>query len=212
MGKTVGAILAALACWSAFAEGAASNRTFVYLKPETSSFWHTAPGSSFELPITYPFGATSASLSVRGVAYARDYRDITDTSFTLTLPEPKDPSSENVYTLTLTFDNGTVRTARIGLIQGRRPGASGAARCLLSVGEDGWNEVTKRAVVPIPHGMTSFTLNGEQVDTGLGGDQGWYALGKVRDGDRLDLMLSVDEREYVANLIGFNFGMLLLVK
>ena len=39
----------------------------------------------------------------------------------------------------------------------------------------------KRAVIPIPCGMASFTVNGEDVDTGLGGNQGWYALSVMPD-------------------------------
>ena len=43
-----------------------SEPTFVSLRPETSSFWHTATNNVMTLPIDNPVGANSASLSVMG--------------------------------------------------------------------------------------------------------------------------------------------------
>ena len=37
---------------------------------------------------------------------------------------------ENVYDLTLTFDDGTVRTAKLGLIQGLSPDSEGASHTM----------------------------------------------------------------------------------
>ena len=102
-----------------------SERTFVFLRPETSSFWHTAKGNSVTVPIDCPDGATSATLEVAGVGYEKTYGNLPGGSFTFTLPTADSPSTENVYDLTLTFDDGTVRTAKLGLIQGLSPDAEG---------------------------------------------------------------------------------------
>ncbi len=57
--------------------------------------------------------------------------------------------------------------------------------------------ILARAVFPIPYGMTSFTVAGVVTDTGLGGDQGWYAL-DVPAGQTIPLTLD----ELAATLFG----------
>jgi len=193
-----------------------SEPTFVFLRPETSSFWHTATNSTMTLPIDYPTGATKATLAVSGVGYAtKTYPNLTDSSFELELPVPDSPQAENVYDLTLTFDEGTVRTAKLGLIQGLAPDAEGSTRCLAPAEGKVWNTIKKRAVMPIPYGTTSFTVsvNGRQTvnGTGLDGAQGWYAL-KPAGGDNVSLSLVVDGINYVATLIGQGDGFLVNFK
>ena len=193
-----------------------SEPTFVFLRPETSSFWNTATNSTMTLPIDYPAGATKATLTVSGVGYhTKTYPNLTDSSFELELPVPNSPQAENVYDLTLTFDEGTVRTAKLGLIQGLAPDAEGSTRCLAPAEGKVWNTIKKRAVMPIPYGTTSFTVsvNGRQTvnDTGLDGAQGWYAL-KPAGGDNVSLSLVVDGINYVATLIGQGDGFLVNFK
>lgn len=193
-------------------DGAASNRTFVYLRPELNSFWHTATNATLTLPILYPTGSTRATLTVIGAGYSRSYADITADAFELSLPPAARPSEENVYRLTLTFDDGTTRTASLGLVCGFAEGSRARARCLPVVGDSAWNSVLKRGVLPIPHGLTSLTVNGEPVDPGLGGDQGWYALGKVRRGDAFAVTLTTDEVDYAASLDGLGMGCLWVLR
>ena len=194
-----------------------SEPTFVFLRPETSSFWNTATNSTMTLPIDYPTGATKATLAVSGVGYAtKTYPNLTDSSFELELPVPDSPQAENVYDLTLTFDDGTVRTAKLGLIQGLSPDAEGSTRCLAPAEGKVWNTIKKRAVMPIPYGTTSFTVsvNGgiwTEVDTGLNGAQGWYAL-KPANGDNVSLSLVVDGIDYAATLLGQGDGFFMTIK
>ena len=193
------------------AETIESEPTFVFLRPETSSFWNTATNSTMTLPIDYPMGAKSATLDVSGVKYHRFYENIVESSFDLLLPEPTSPENENVYDLTLTFDDGTVRTAKLGLIQGLSPDAEGTTRCLAPVGAGVWNQANKRAVIPIPYGTESFAVNGEVVDTGLKGAQGWYAL-KGRSGETYSLSLMAGGVQHFASLVGLSDGLMLIFK
>ena len=152
-----------------------SEETFVFLRPETSSFWNTATNSTMSLPIDYPNGATKAKLEVTGVGYSKVYENITSDSFDIELPVPDSPQTENVYDLKLTFDNeAIVRTAKLGLIQGLSPDSEGATRCLAPAEGSVWNKVKYRAVLPIPYGTTSLSMqtNGgewKELDTGLNG-------------------------------------------
>ena len=164
----------------AAAAGMTSDSSFVFLAPETSFFWHTATNNTMALPVVFPDGADSATLSVTGLSYTATYSGIVTNEFLLTLPAASKPSEENVYDLTLTFNDGTVRTARLGLIQGLVGGNEGATRCLAPFGSSKWRRVEERAVFPIPYGVTAFSLLLDGVDeiseTGLDGAAGWYAL------------------------------------
>ena len=91
----------------------------VYLRPETSSFWHTATNSTMTLPVDFPFGASSATLTIAGAfGYSQTIPDITASSVTVTLPEARmdgsSPATEDVYDITLEFNDGTVQTAKLG--------------------------------------------------------------------------------------------------
>ena len=193
-----------------------SEETFVFLRPETSSFWNTATNSTMSLPIDYPNGATKAKLEVTGVGYSKVYENITSDSFDIELPVPDSPQTENVYDLTLMFNDGTVRTAKLGLIQGLSPDSEGSTRCLAPSEGAVWNAVKKRAVLPIPYGTTSFTMsvNGGEVtnvDTGLNGAQGWYAF-KPTTGDAVSFSLVANGLNYAATLLGQGDGFFVIVK
>ena len=194
-----------------------SEPTFVFLRPETSSFWNTATNNTMTLPIDYPGGATKATLTVSGVGYrTQTYPNLTGDSFELELPVPDSPQNENVYDLTLTFDDGTVRTAKLGLIQGLSPDSEGSTRCLAPAEGSVWSTIKKRAVMPIPCGTESFTMsvNGgtwTEVDTGLNGAQGWYAI-KPKTGDTVSLSLMADGIGYAATLQGQGDGCFLILK
>ena len=195
-----------------------SEETFVFLRPETSSFWNTATNSTMSLPIDYPNGATKAKLEVTGVGYSKVYENITSDSFDIELPVPNSPQTENVYDLKLTFDNeATVRTAKLGLIQGLSPDAEGATRCLAPAEGSVWEKVKYHAVLPIPYGTTSLSMqtNGgewKEIDTGLNGAQGWYALSPIARGSTLSLSCIVDGVSYVASLLGGGDGFFVIVK
>ena len=97
MARKVAALAgAAVLTVSAPAAKLSSEPTFVFLRPETSSFWNTATSSTMTLPIDYPSGATKATLTVNGVGYNRVYPDLTADSIEIDLPVPDSPKTENV--------------------------------------------------------------------------------------------------------------------
>ena len=189
-----------------------SEETFVFLRPETSSFWNTATNSSMTVPIDFPSGAHSAALTVKGDGYVCQYDNITESSFTFGLPEPASPETENVYDLILSFDNGQKKSARLGLIQGLSPDAEGMTRCLAPQTARVWSRVNGRAVLPIPYGTESFTINGVETDTGLDGAQGWFAINGLNLGINASLGLLADGVQYAASLFGGPGGIMLILK
>ncbi len=177
-----------------------SGGDFIFVNTKTSSYWHTATNCVLALPIEKPEGATSATLSVTGLRYSATYTNITASPFLLTLPAATSTATENVYDITLTFNDAsaTVRTARLGLIRGYDATTEALTRCLAPKEQRKWGWVKgRRAVFPIPYGMTFFTVGGVATDTGLGGDQGWYAL-DVPGGQTIPLTLD----ELAATLFG----------
>ena len=194
------------------AETIESEPTFVFLRPETSSFWNTATNNTMTVPIDFPSGATSAELSVRGLDYHCVYKDITANEYAFELPAATSPETENVYDLTLTFDDGTVRTAKLGLVQGLSPDSEGTTRCLAPSGSRVWNKVKGQAVLPIPYGMKTLKINGVDTDTGLVGAQGWYALGKIEPNETVTLSGVAGGVEYAASLLGGGTGLMMILK
>ena len=178
-----------------------SGEIFVLLEPERSSFWHTATNSTMTIPVSFPEGASSAELSVKGIGFSRTYRDITSDSVEVALPEAVSPSSENVYEFTLAFDNGITNSVRLGLIQGLDEDGRGSTRCLIPEGSRKWTSVDRTAVMPIPYGMQSFRLDGVETDAGLGGAQGWYAIGPLAANVPLEAELVAKDGEAWTSLM-----------
>ena len=184
------ALCIALAAMVASADTAATSAGgFVFVHPDTSSYWHTATNATLTLPVEFPAGVSSATLSVTAPGYAASYAIAAPrTDFTLTLPAATSPTTENVYDFALDFGNGVVRTAKLGLIKGYDTTTTGATRCLAPASQRKWGWVRGRAVLPIPYGMAAFTVNGVATDTGLNGAQGWYPL-CLKGGETADLAM-----------------------
>ncbi len=200
--KTAGIVGAALTTLAVGAAEMTSEPTFVFLRPETSSFWHTATNNTMTVPIDLPANATSARLYVSGVAYNMIYDGLSGGEFTFTLPPADSDETENVYDLALEFDDAakTVRTAKLGLVRGLSPDAEGVTRCLAPASGRIWAKKPERAVLPIPYGTTSFKVNGVETPTGLDGAQGWFAL-PIKSGET-SLSLVANEVEYAASVFG----------
>ncbi len=214
--KMAGVVGAAVVSVAVSAAELTSEPTLVFMRPETSSFWNTATNSTMTVPVDFPSGATEAALTVSGLGYKATYANITKgtDSFTFALPAADSPQTENVYDLALTFNDGTVRRAKLGLIEGLSPNAEGTTRCLAPANGRVWNRVKGgKAVLPIPYGTTSFsvTVNGETrtEDTGLNGAQGWYALG-LHGGDSATLSMIADGLSYSASLLGSRDGIVVV--
>ena len=215
--KMAGVVGAAVVSVAVSATELVSEPTLVFIRPETSSFWNTATNNVMTVPIDFPSGATTATLTVSGVGYSATYADIekgTD-SYTFTLPPANSPQTENVYDLALSFDDGTVRRAKLGLIEGLSPNAEGTTRCLAPANGRVWESVKGgRAVLPVPYGaeQISVTVNGETrtEPTGLNGAQGWFALG-ISGGDQVSLSMIAGGLSYSASLHGA-LGFILIVQ
>ena len=197
------------------AEGSKSDATFVFLQPETSSFWCTATNSTMTIPIYYPKGATKADLLVDGMQYAKSYNDITSDSVDIELPAPTNERTENVYTLTLSFDDGTVQTAKLGAVRGYAKDAAGVARCVIPEESASWKKFKYRAVLPVPYGMKNLTLrlNGaEPQPLETDGAQGWYGLEGIKRNDSLDFTYELNGMPYALSLVGGGDGFFVTVK
>ena len=180
MKKTL-AFIVALVASAGIVEAASvaesASPAFVFLRPEKTALWHTGTGNTFSIPIPYPPGVEKvASLSVTGYRYSANYSGITENSIVLTLPEVSDsrPEKENVYDLVLTFADGS---------------NVGSTRCLMSEEDASWKCVKRSAALPIPCGTETVTVNGQEVDTQLGGAAGWFLLAPVSHSTAYNLQM-----------------------
>ena len=177
----------------------------VIAKPKETWFWRTAPGATFTVSWTLPAGATKATLTVAGHNYMREYADLTATSQELTLPT----AEENVYTLTLAFDKGEPKTAKLGWVKSEASGATATA-AYVPEGTRKWHRAAAWNVLPIPFGATALTVDGEPVETGLDGAAGWYGL-DFAGADAKTVKLTVDDVDY-ENALMLPSGILLIVR
>ena len=201
---------------SAGAAEKTSESVFLFTDPDTSSFWRTAPGRTVTVPVEFPDGVTTATLTVKGSGYSHEYVITRDADtplkdFAFELPAATSPETEDVYTLTLTVGT-TEQTAKIALIEGLSPETDGTTRCLAPMTEKRWQKTKGRAVLPIPYGTTSFRVNDVERPTGLDGAQGLYALDGLTYGNDATLKLTVGDVEYDATLLGGPGGLLLLFR
>ena len=112
--RLVAGLAPAILSASLLADTGKSNDAVVFLRPGDMSFWHTATNSTMSVPVDMPPMASRATLAVRGVKYATSYEITASGSFSFSLPPPTSPQAENVYDLTLSFDDGTKTTLAIG--------------------------------------------------------------------------------------------------
>lgn len=140
-----------------------------------SLLWHTVGAGSTTLYWDKPASATSATLTIEGYRYSRTYANLTGDSCEISLPPVMGAGSENAYSFTLAFDDGTTQTAYIGDVVGVGSTSATAGRVKLE-SADNWDKFHDRAVIPIPFGATSLTVNGTPVD-GIDGSAGWRYLG-----------------------------------
>lgn len=204
-----------LASLSSFA-GDMSSGTLVYLRPEMSSFWHTATNRTIDLPVDFPASATKATLTITGAfGYTQTVSDIITHSVTVTLPAADHsidkPATEDVFDFSLSFDDGTVRTARLGLISGLGADGEGTTRCLAPATDRRWAKVNGCVAIPIPYGMTTFEIGGVTTNTGLNGAQGWFPL-KLRGRTEATLTGFVGEELYSSTLRGAARGLSIIVR
>ena len=161
-----------------------------FLLPSSNVMWRTAPSATFEVPVFMPPGASSATLVVAGYKYSREYTDIADGMFALSLPVADSPDGENVYNLTLTFNDplATTQQAKLAVVQGAATGGTAAAE-VRTAGSDRWSGVRKKAVLPILSGVDAVSVNGAAVDADLWESPGWFLLA-ARPDTAYDVWLS----------------------
>ena len=193
------------------ADSAESKPVNLTLRPAESAFWLTVTESPFVLPLDYPEGADSATVRVTDAfGFSRTYANQTGESCPIELPAPTDPSSERVYAVSVEYSTGEVSNVKLGRIAGAAVGGeAGGVRCIDGVARPKWGKVYSNAVLPVPFGAETLTVNGQEVPTGLNGARGWYQLGPVKIGATCTVRL--DEGDPV-DLVGAGEGLMMFVR
>lgn len=174
--------------------GDVSDPVHIMLEPENYYLWHTATGAIMRLEWDLPSSAEYADLVIEGAGYHDEKIHITECHADVSLPEPKDARSENVYRFTLNFSDGTSETASLGLVRGHTTVPNGevpSVRCRLSAEGASWTSAPKTYVIPMPNGA-ELSVNGEDLETHLNGGAGWYAVGPIKTDTWTSLSLAGD--------------------
>ena len=171
-----GSLVAALFVWIGFSTqcpGAGD----AFLLPDSNILWRTAPCAEFEVPVSLPYGASEATLVVAGYRYRREYTGIADGMFSLSLPPANNGDGENVYDLTLTFNDAAATTqhAKLAVVRGAAVGSVAEAE-VRTADTSAWGGVRLKAVMPVPSGVDAVSVDGQPVDAGLWQSPGWFLL------------------------------------
>ena len=168
----------------------------VFTRPDDTYMWRTAPVGDFTVSWFFPRGASSATLRVEGIGYSQTYANLSTTSQALALPAAT-RESENVYSLTLTFDNGEVQTATLGRIRGAVQGNVATVH-YAPLDSSAWHRAWRANVLAVLPGATSLSVDGGEAMPVVGaGYQAWTCLGRLEH----TLVLSAEEDvSYTATL------------
>lgn len=182
----------------------------VIVDTDSIYLWRTATGGTMRVQWTFPLNATVAHLAVTGRTFKVSVPGIQDEFYDVELPVPGAAKDEDVLDFTLSFNDGTVKTASLGLVRGRSDGdgATTSTRCMMSASDHGWSYATKSFVIPVPEGSEAVTVSGETVETGLDGAAGWLALGPYPHATAVTLAIDGVSK----NLVAYGTGMSLILR
>lgn len=185
-----------------------SDQVEIFARPDETAFWRTATNSTFDVSWVFPPSAGKATLSVVGKGAERTYPDLTATAQTVELPVVSSAADEDVYELTLTFDDGTVERCTMAVVRGAKEGAA-ATVDYASTRKPSWHTVGSRAVFPVPFGAVSITVDGETAE--LDGSYGWFSYVYPVSAESSSVSLSTGGAEYLNDLHPYK-GMCILVR
>ena len=191
-----------------------SSPTAVWVKPEESLQWKTVMSASAALTLNWPFGATSAQLTIEADGAVIAQTNITDTAareaLVIPAPLPATYEEERVLDLSITYrDSGddTLKeeTARVGWVTG----VDGHPTRLVTAADGKpWTSVEKYAVLPIPEGTTAFTVDSAAQDYDA---PGWWEWSRIKAGEH-SLALTASGEDFLASLMGKGGGLAIIVR
>lgn len=198
--------------WAWCADAAVSEPVKVHLNAAESLLWHTAPAGDFTVRWSMPSDSSSASLTVSGVKYRRVYDGLSSEEAEISLPAVSSTRDENVYSLTLEFDDGSVQTAILGAVTGVGVGSDELPVPLRLEGTSLWPKFNGRAVMPVTSDATSLAVNGAEIVPALDGAAGWRMVTYQGGVSEYTLALTDEAGEHSAVLYGRGGGFALFVR
>ena len=200
--------VAALVVASVTSVASYAAETNLFMRSKSNILWRTQPGATFDVPVVLPPDATSATLTVTGRGYSRTYSDLSGGWQEVTLPAATSDETEDVFDLTLTFDDpaATVQTAKLGHVASAASDGDAEARVRVA-GSRKWGAVKDRAVIRIPANAGTLAIDGDPVDDGLDGAAGWFRFDAVAE-QSYEVGLGAD----IATLYGVFPGLLIICR
>lgn len=198
-------MLIAAAVMSAASYAAETN---LFMRSKSNILWRTSPGTTFDVPVVLPPDASSATLTVTGRGYSRTYSNLSGGWQEVTLPAATSDETEDVFDLTLAFDDpaATVQTVKLGHVASAASDGDAEARVRVA-GSRKWGVVKDRAVIRMPANAGTLSIDGDPVDDGLAAAAGWFRFDAV-GGRSYEVGLGAD----IATLYGVFPGFLLMYK
>ena len=194
--KLAAAVAAAAVAGSAIAATELSGTTSVFVNPSATPLWTTVTGGAITVPVSYPDGAQSATLTVTAFGYSKTYEKVAEGDFEFELPATDGADGERVYTLTLAFDNGASESAMLGCIAGD---GESLAKVILDEEFAKWSEIHRTALVPMAEGASALLDGDTECDSTP--YAGWAFVGRHSPGDKVTLTTTADGEEVSVELM-----------
>ena len=191
-----------------------SSPTAVWVKPEESLQWKTVMSASAALTLNWPFGATSAQLTIEADGAVIAQTNITDTAareaLVIPAPLPATYEEERVLDLSIAYRDGgdetlKAETARLGWVTGV---AGSGTRVIPAASGKEWTKVAKYAVLPIPEDTTAFSVDSASQEYDA---PGWWEWRRIASGDHA-LALTAGGEVFLATLTGGGGGFTIIVR
>ena len=156
--KSLVFLMASAVAAVASAASVVSQPVTIVVDPSADPLWGTMPAGDLTLAWDFPEGSTKAALAVTGPEYSYVGEEGAAASATL-----GDLLPDRVYDLTLTFDNGTVWTARLGRVPGSGVASAACPLRLADVETKDWRRERGVTAIPVPDEAESLTVDGVPV-------------------------------------------------
>jgi hypothetical protein len=207
------ACLAAAVCAAlpSAVRAAESQPLTIFANAPESYLWHSIPAGDTTVYWDMPETAHTATITIEGAHYRAVQSGLTGESCVLSLPRAAN-AREDVFKVTLAFDDGSSQTAYLGAVTGLgTAGTATSPRVKLETAST-WAAFQDYAAIALLQGATALTVNGAPLPD-LDGNVGWRLV-KHSGASQYDIAMTLDgeTNPLLASVTGFAGGTMIIFR
>lgn len=183
----------------------------IFANAPESYLWHSIPAGDTTVYWDMPETAHTATITIEGAHYRAIQSGLTGESYVLSLPRAAN-AREDVFKVTLAFDDGSSQTAYLGAVTGLgTAGTATSPRVKLETAST-WAAFQDYAAIALLQGATALTVNGAPLPD-LDGNVGWRLV-KHSGASQYDIAMTLDgeTNPLLASVTGFAGGTMIVLR